>query len=109
MQSTKTPTLFKALSGKEKTMRQWKFKSVTTHAILKEAITLHNFMIIDDKKHIYYHHKYYTILETETAENGTIYHTECVRHTGKKHIKFSTTFIIQPNAIGICESFFKEA
>ena len=90
-------------------MKQWKFKSVTTHAIPKEAITLHNFMIIDDKKHIYYHHKYYTILETETAENGTIYHTECIRHTGKKHIKFSTTFVIQPYGVGICESFFKEA
>ncbi len=90
-------------------MRQWKFRSVTTNAIPKEAITLNNFMITDDKKHIYYHHKYYTILETEETENGTIYHTECVRHTGKKHIKFSTTFVIQPNAVGICESFFKEA
>ena len=90
-------------------MKHWKIRSVTTNVIPKEAITIHNFMITDDNKHIYYHHKYYTILETEKIENGTIYHTECIRHTGKKYIKFSTTFVIQPYGVGICESFFKEA
>lgn len=90
-------------------MRKWTFKFIKTNCLFKDEITLNDFMVTDDKKHIYYHHKYYNIIETETAENGIIYRTICIRHTGKKHIKFETTFVVQPKAIGICESFFKEA
>lgn len=90
-------------------MLKWDFKYVKSSCLFKDEIGLNDFMVTDDKNHIYYHHKYYNIIETETAENGTIYHTECIRHTGKKHIKFETSFVVQPKAIGICECFFKEA
>ena len=89
-------------------MRKWTFEFIKTDCLFKDEISLNDFMVTDDKNHIYYHHKYYNILRTEVAESGIIYHTICVRHTGKKHIKFETTFVIQPKAIGICESFFKE-
>lgn len=90
-------------------MRKWTFKFIRTNCLFKDEISLNDFMVTDDKNHIYYHHRYYNIIKTETTENGTIYHTICIRHTGKKHIKFETTFVVQPKAIGICESFFKEA
>ena len=90
-------------------MRKWTFETINTNCLFKDEISLNDFMVTDDKKHIYYHYRYYNIIETETAENGTIYHTICIRHTGKKHIKFETSFVVQPKAIGICESFFKEA
>ena len=90
-------------------MKKWIFKFVKSSYLFKDEISLKDFMVTDDKDHIYYHHRYYNIIKTETAENSTTYHTICVRHTGKKHIKFETTFVIQPKAIGVCESFFKEA
>lgn len=90
-------------------MKKWTFKFIKTSCLFKDEISLNDFMVTDDKNYIYYHHKYYNIIETITAENGTIYHAECIRHTGKKHIKFETAFVVQPKAIGICESFFKEA
>ena len=90
-------------------MRKWDFKFVKTNCLFKDEINFKDFMITDDNNHIYYHHKYYNIIETETTEDSTIYHTICIRHSGKKHIKFETTFVIQPKTIGICESFFKEA
>ena len=88
--------------------RNWEYRSIKSGALIYDDVNPNNFLVCDGGHYIYFHHKYYSILKAENTEDGTFYHTECIRHTGKKHIKFETVFHVRENAVGYCETFYKE-
>lgn len=89
-------------------MKKWTFIKLFSGALIYEDYTPERFYITDDGQHIYFHHKYYNIINSYKADDMTIYNAVCIRHTGKKHIKYETSFAVHKHGVGYSESFFKE-
>lgn len=88
-------------------MLKWDFIEVFSGYIMNDE-KVGKFDISADESYIYFKRKHYNIISVETTETNTIYKTECVRHTGKRHVKYETMFVVTPQAVGYCESLFVE-
>ena len=83
-------------------MRNYETIEVTSGAFEK-ANSVGKFDIYADKSYIYFNRKHYSIIKViQTAEN-TIYKTECLRHNGKRYIKYETYFAVTDTFVGYTE------
>lgn len=73
-------------------MRKYEVIDVKSGAFEK-ANSVGKFNIYVDKSYIYFDRKHYSVIETKEMADGTIYKTECLRHNGKRYIKFDTMFV----------------
>ena len=75
----------------------------------KSEINVGDFEVHADKSYIYFNRKHYAVVDIVYDDNGTvIYKAECVRHTGHRHIKYETTFVVTSVAIGYSETLLIE-
>lgn len=83
-------------------MRSYETIEVITGAFAK-ADSVGKFEVYVNENYIYFNRKHYSVTEIiHTAEN-TIYKTECLRHNGKRHIKYETYFAVSDTSIGYTE------
>lgn len=83
-------------------MRYYETIDITSGAFDK-ADSVGKFNIYVDKSYIYFNRKHYSIIEIKQTANNTIYKTECLRHNGKRYIKYETTFAETDRYIGYTE------
>lgn len=88
-------------------MLKWDYINVSSGHIMNNE-KAGKFDISADESCIYFKRKHYNVIKVETTETNTVYKTECIRHTGKKHIKYETMFVVTPQAVGYCECLFVE-
>ena len=88
-------------------MLKWDYIEVFSGCIMNDEM-VGKFDISADESCIYFKRKHYNVISIETTETNIIYKTECIRHTGKRHIKYETMFVVTPQAVGYCESLFVE-
>lgn len=85
-------------------MKQWEVVEVRGKTFFKSEMNVGDFEVYADRSYIYFNRKHYTIVEIAHADNDiAIYKTECMRHTGRRHIKYETTFIVNATAVGYSE------
>lgn len=83
-------------------MRNYETIEVTSGAF-ERADSVGKFNIYTDESYIYFNRKHYSIIAViHTAEN-TIYKTECLRHNGKRYIKYETVFAVTDKFVGYTE------
>ncbi len=92
---------------------KWNFVKVTSGSFIREEVK-DNFKIINETSCIHFNHKNYTIIKIEHCSDHVNYKAECIRHTGKKHIKYDTLFSVLTMydgkiSIGYCECIYTEA
>lgn len=89
-------------------MRKWEMVDVKSGMFFKNEI-VGTFEVYTDESYIYFNRKHYAVIEA-IHSNGdtTIYKAECIRHTGHRHIKYETTFVVTPEAVGYAESLLIE-
>ena len=88
-------------------MKKWETLEIKSGALIREE-RIGKIEIASDKSYIYFNRKHYTIVKTFINEDNVVYETECIRHTGSRHIKYETTFVITPEAVGYAESLLVE-
>lgn len=88
-------------------MLKWDYVDTTSGALFYEE-RKERFIVSADETQIHFKRKNYVIINKEYTEDKITYKTECIRHTGKKHIKYETMFVVTPQAVGYCESLFVE-
>ena len=89
-------------------MKKWETVDVKSGMFFKNE-TVGTFEVYTNKSYIYFNRKHYNIVDIVYSNNDTtIYKAECIRHTGHRHIKYETTFVVTPKAVGYAESLFIE-
>ncbi len=89
-------------------MRKWEMVDVKSGMFFKNE-NVGTFEIYTDKSYIYFNRKHYVVIDVVYDDNDTaIYKAECVRHTGHRHIKYETTFVVTPIAVGYAETLLIE-
>ena len=89
-------------------MKKWEHVHCNVGSLIYEKYTPENFYVTDDGDHIFFHRKCYNIIDSHKADDMTIYKAVCIRHTGKKHVKFEATFAVHKHGVGYVDDFFKE-
>ena len=90
-------------------MRKWEMVEIISGMFFKNGIKVGDFEVYTDKSYIYFNRKHYTVVDIVYDDNDTvIYKAECVRHTGHRHIKIETTFVVTPTAVGYSETLLIE-
>ena len=90
-------------------MRKWEMLEVRGGMFFKSEINVGDFEVHADKSYIYFNRKHYAVVDIVYDDNDTaIYKAECVRHTGHRHIKYETTFVVTSVAIGYSETLLIE-
>ena len=80
-----------------------------TDGVFAKAESVGKFNIYADESYIYFNRKHYTVIETIKEAEGTIYKTECLRHNGKRHIKYETVFVDSGKWVGYTEALLIES
>lgn len=83
-------------------MRSYETIEIITNAF-KKADSVGKFDIYTDESYIYFNRKHYSVIEVIHTTENTIYKTECLRHNGKRHIKYETYFAVNDTFVGYTE------
>ena len=75
----------------------------------EKAESVGKFNIYADKSYIYFKRKHYSVIEVMETADGTIYKTECLRHNGKRYIKYETMFTDFGKWVGYTEVLLIES
>lgn len=83
-------------------MKKWETLEINSGALIHEE-RIGKIEIASDKSYIYFNRKHYTIVKTFINDDNVVYEAECIRHTGHRHIKYETSFMFTPIAVGYTE------
>ena len=85
-------------------MKKWEVVEDRGDMLFKNEMKAGSFEVYADESYIYFNRKHYTVVDVVYNDNDIVmYKTECIRHTGHRHIKYETTFMVNSTAVGYSE------